>query len=121
MRYVKDHKLRTRKRIVERASYGLRRKGADGIGVVDLMKLAGLTHGGFYAYFDSRDDLVVEAFALAMDRTISRWLELTEEMPVEERFDGVVDAYLSPRHRDNQESGCALPALGADIGRSNQK
>ena len=121
MRYVKDHKLRTRKRIVERASYGLRRKGADGMSVVDLMKLAGLTHGGFYAYFDSRDDLVVEAFALAMDQTISRWLELAEEMPVEERFDGVVDAYLSPRHRDNQEGGCALPALGADIGRSNQK
>src|SRR6267378_4816201 len=52
---------------------------------------------------------------------LCRWLELTREMPVEERFDVVVDAYLSPDHRDNQKSGCALPALGADIARSNQK
>jgi TetR/AcrR family transcriptional repressor of nem operon len=121
MRYVKEHKLQTRSRIVEMASYGLRQNGADGVSVADLMKLAGLTHGGFYSHFESRDALVVEAFALAMDRTVSRWLELTREMPVEERFDVVVDAYLSPDHRDNQQSGCALPALGADIARSNQK
>jgi len=121
MRYVKEHKLQTRSRIVEMASYGLRQNGADGVSVADLMKLAGLTHGGFYSHFESRDALVVEAFALAMDRTVSRWLELTRVMPVEERFDVVVDAYLSPDHRDNQQSGCALPALAADIARSNQK
>ena len=121
MRYVKDHKLRTRNRIVERASYGLRRKGADGVSVVDLMKLAGLTHGGFYAHFDSRDTLVVEAFVLAMDQTVSSWLELTEGMPVEKRFDAIVKAYLSPHHRDNQARGCALPALATDIARSSQK
>src|SRR5260370_9291853 len=102
-------------------SYGVRKKGADGVRVADLMKLAGLTHGGFYSHFESRDALVVEAFALAMDRTVSRWLELTRVMPVEERFDVVVDAYLSPDHRDNQQSGCVLPALGADIAHSNQK
>ena len=68
MRYVKGHGLQTRSRIVEEASYGLRARGADGLSVVDLMKLAGLTHGGFYAHFESREALVVEAFVLAMDR-----------------------------------------------------
>src|SRR5258708_2291020 len=111
MRYVKDHKLQTRKRIVESASYALRRRGADGASVVDLMKLAGLTHGGFYAHFDSRDDLVIEAFALAMDLTVSHWLELTEGISAEHRFDAVVEEYLSHFHRDNYERGCALPAL----------
>src|ERR1700730_407992 len=72
----KDKKLRTRQRIVEVASRGLLRTGANGMSVVNLMKLAGLTPGGFYAHFESRDDLVIEAFALAMDRTVSRWNKL---------------------------------------------
>src|SRR5258707_13916439 len=113
MRYVKEHKLQTRSRIVEMASYGLRQNGADGVSVADLMKLAGLTHGGFYSLFESRDALVVQAFALAMDRTVSRWLELTPEMPLEERFDVVADACLRPDHRDNQQSGCVIPAVAA--------
>ena len=59
MRYLKGHGRQTRNRIVEEASYGLRQHGADGMSVVDLMKLAGLTHGGFYAHFESREALVV--------------------------------------------------------------
>ncbi len=121
MRYVKGHGLQTRSRIVEEASYGLRQSGADGLSVVDLMKLAGLTHGGFYSHFASREDLVVEAFALAMDRTISHWLKLTKGMPVEEHFDVVVAAYLSPAHRDDRARGCVLPSLGTDIARSSPK
>jgi len=66
MRYVKGHGLQTRSRIVEEASYGLRQAGADRISVSDLMKLAGLTHGGFYAYFESREALMIEAFTTAM-------------------------------------------------------
>ena len=79
MRYVKGHGLQTRSRIVEHASYGLRQRGADGLSVVDLMKLVGLTHGGFYSHFASRD------------RTIAHWLKLMQEMPVEQRFDVIVD------------------------------
>jgi len=71
MRYVKGHGLQTRSRIVEEASHGLRQAGFDGMSVADLMKLAGLTHGGFYVHFESREALVIEAFAAAMDRTIS--------------------------------------------------
>ena len=118
MRYPKDHGQQTRRRIVENASYGLRQNGADGLSVVDLMKLADLTHGSFYAYFKSRDALVVEALALAMDRTATHWLDLTEGVPAEKGFDVIVESYLSPRHRNHPARGCALPALAADIGRS---
>jgi TetR/AcrR family transcriptional repressor of nem operon len=121
MRYVKGHGLHTRSRIVEEASYGLRQRGADGLSVVDLMKLAGLTHGGFYAHFESREALVVEAFVLAMDRTIAHWLDLAEESPPEERFDAFVQGYLSSSHRNDRAHGCTLPALGADIARSSPK
>src|SRR5260221_14138710 len=118
MRYAKDHGQQTRRRIVENASYGLRQNGADGLSVIDLMKLADLTHGSFYTYFASRDALVVEALALAMDRTVANWRDLTQGLPAEIGFNGVVKAYLSPRHRKNSARGCALPALAADIARS---
>src|SRR5665213_570807 len=67
MRYSREHKLETHARIVKKASVRLRERGAHGIGVADLMKDAGLTHGGCYAHFDSREALVIEAFAYAMD------------------------------------------------------
>ena len=81
MRYVKGHGLQTRSRIVKTASHGLRQSGADGVSVVDLMKLAGLTHGGFYSHFESREALVIEAFAQAMDRTVADWLKIMKECP----------------------------------------
>jgi TetR/AcrR family transcriptional repressor of nem operon len=121
MRYVKGHGLQTRCRIVEEASYGLRLVGVDGLSVADLMKLVGLTHGGFYSHFESREALVIEAFASAMDRTISQWRDHMKGMPAEERFDAFVEAYLRPGHRDDRARGCVLPALGTDIARSSQK
>jgi TetR/AcrR family transcriptional repressor of nem operon len=121
MRYVKGHGLQTRSRIVEEASYGLRQAGAQGMSVSDLMKLAGLTHGGFYAYFESREALMIEAFAAAMDRTMSQWRNHMDGIQAEERFDAFVEAYLRPGHRDDRAGGCVLPALGADIARSSQK
>src|SRR5947209_6519749 len=78
MRYSKEHKLETRARIVKKASMRLRERGAHGIGVADLMKDAVLTHGGFYAHFDSREALVIEAFSHAMDRSTEHWRELAE-------------------------------------------
>jgi TetR/AcrR family transcriptional repressor of nem operon len=121
MRYVKGHGLQTRSRILEEASRGLRQASVDGMSVANLMKLAGLTHGGFYAHFESREALVIEAFASAMDRTISQWRNHMDGMPAEKRFDAFVEAYLRPAHRDDRSRGCVLPALGADIARSSQK
>ena len=121
MRYSKEHKLETHARIVKKASVRLREKGAHGIGVADLMKDAGLTHGGFYAHFDSREALVIEAFAHAMDRSTERWRKLAEQMPPEQRLATIVNAYLTPTHRDDPGHGCAVPALGAEIARESPK
>jgi TetR/AcrR family transcriptional repressor of nem operon len=121
MRYSREHKLETHARIVKRASVKLREKGAHGIGVADLMKDAGLTHGGFYAHFDSREALVIEAFAHAMDRSTERWRKLAEATAPEQRVAAVVDAYLNPAHRDDPGHGCAIPTLGAEIARESPR
>ncbi|MBB4261392.1 TetR/AcrR family transcriptional regulator [Bradyrhizobium sp. CIR3A] len=119
MRYDEDHRRQTHSRIVENASYGLRQKGAEGLSVVELMKLAGLTHGGFYNHFDSRAALVGEAIAFAMDQMVERWKKLANGKTNGDRFEALVADYLSSRHRDNPKHGCALPALAADVARSS--
>ena len=121
MRYSKEHKQETHARIVKKASVRLREKGAHGIGVADLMKEAGLTHGGFYAHFDSRDALVIEAFAYAMDRSTEHWRKLAEQTPPAKRLATIVESYLTPVHRDDPGHGCAVPALGAEIARESPK
>jgi len=121
MRYSREHKQETHARIVRKASVRLREKGAHGIGVADLMKEAGLTHGGFYAHFDSREALVVEAFAYAMDRSTERWRKVAEQTPPDKRLATIVENYLTPVHRDDPGNGCAVPALGAEIARESPK
>jgi len=121
MRYSKEHKQETHARIVKKASVRLREKGAHGIGVADLMKEAGLTHGGFYAHFDSREALVIEAFAYAMDRSNERWRKVAEQTPPEKRLATIVESYLTPLHRDDPGHGCAVPTLGAEIARESPK
>jgi TetR/AcrR family transcriptional regulator, transcriptional repressor for nem operon len=121
MRYSKEHKQETHARIVKKASVRLREKGAHGIGVADLMKEAGLTHGGFYAHFDSREALVIEAFNYAMDRAMERWRKVAEQIPPEKRLETIVDFYLTALHRDDPGHGCSVPALGAEIARENAK
>ena len=121
MRYTKEHKQETHARIVRKASVRLREKGAHGIGVADLMKEAGLTHGGFYAHFDSREALLVEAFAYAMDRSMAHWRKTADETPPEKRLAMIVESYLTTMHRDDPGRGCAVPALGADIARESPK
>jgi TetR/AcrR family transcriptional regulator, transcriptional repressor for nem operon len=121
MRYSREHKLETHARIVRKASVRLREKGAHGVGVADLMKEAGLTHGGFYAHFDSREALVIEAFAHAMDRSTDRWRKLAEQTAPDKRLATIVESYLTPIHRDDPGHGCAIPTLGAEIARESPK
>ena len=111
MRYSKEHKQETHERIVKKASVRLREKGAHGIGVADLMKEAGLTHGGFYAHFDSREALVIEAFAYAMDRANERWRKVAEQTPPEKRLATIVESYLTP-------FTATIPAMAARCRRS---
>jgi TetR/AcrR family transcriptional regulator, transcriptional repressor for nem operon len=121
MRYSREHKFETHARIVKRASVKLREKGAHGIGVADLMKDAGLTHGGFYAHFDSREALVIEAFTHAMDRSTERWRKLSDETPPDKRLSRIVNSYLTSDHRDDPGHGCAVPTLAAEIARESLK
>lgn len=121
MRYSREHKQETHDRIVRKASVRLREKGAHGVGVADLMKEAGLTHGGFYAHFDSREALVVEAFAYAMDRSMEHWRKIGDGVAPEKRLALIAESYLSTLHRDDPGHGCSIPALGADIARESPK
>jgi TetR/AcrR family transcriptional repressor of nem operon len=121
MRYSKGHKAETHAKIVRNASTQLREKGTRGIGVADLMKEAGLTHGGFYAHFGCREDLVAEAIAHAMDQTTGRWSKLVHDKPADERLTMLIESYLTAQHRDGPGRGCAIPSLAADIARESPK
>jgi TetR/AcrR family transcriptional repressor of nem operon len=121
MRYSREHKQETHAKIVKKAAVLLREKGAHGIGVADLMKEAGLTHGGFYAHFESREALVIEAFAYAMDRSTERWRKIAEQTPPDKRLATIIQTYLTPVHRDDPGHGCAVPALGGEIARESPK
>ncbi len=121
MRYSKDHKAETHERIVKRAAVRLKERGAAGLGVAELMKEAGLTHGGFYAHFSSRDALIGEAFAHAMEQTAQRWRTRADTAPEGQGLAAIVDGYLTTEHRDNVGRGCALPALGAEVVRASPK
>ncbi|WP_201836304.1 TetR/AcrR family transcriptional regulator [Microvirga zambiensis] len=115
MRYEKGHKDATRKRIVEIASKQLRREGVGASGVAALMASAGLTHGGFYAHFSSKDALIQEALAEAIEQ-VSAWIG-TVAATSDDKLEGVIRAYLSTHHRDNPENGCVAAALTPEIGR----
>ncbi|PZQ58226.1 MAG: TetR/AcrR family transcriptional regulator [Sphingomonas taxi] len=118
MRYAKDHREKTRRRIVETASRALRRNGIGASGVVGLMSEAGLTQGGFYTHFASKDALVGEAIDHAQ-KNARRWLAGVAAAAREKQGDpvsAVIDAYLSVAHLDAAGGGCTLAALGSEIG-----
>ena len=117
MRYDTDHKARTRERILEEAASAIRAAGPHGVSVGGLMKQAGLTHGGFYAHFESKDDLVAEAIGHMFGGPYANFAALTEGKPPAEALGAYVDFYLSPRHRDARDRGCPLPALSGDLAR----
>ena len=113
-------KAASHQRIVTAAAARVRRAGVDGLSVADLMREAGLTHGGFYRHFGSRDDLVAEAVEAALAHG-SRRAEAAARPGGPEALAATIDAYLSPLHRDKPETGCAVAALPADIARSGQR
>jgi TetR/AcrR family transcriptional repressor of nem operon len=113
-------KAANHERIVTAAAARIRRDGVQGTGVADLMRDAGLTHGGFYRHFGSRDDLVAEAVEAALAHG-SRRAEAAARLGGPEALAMTIDAYLSPLHRDKPETGCAVAALPTDIARSSQR
>lgn len=123
MKVSREQVALNRERIVETAARLFRQKGYDGIGVVDLMKSAGLTHGGFYGHFASKEDLLAEATAHAFKTSVERWRERAAAAPnaPETAMASIGDSYLSARHRDGPELGCSITSLGPDIARLGPK
>lgn len=112
MRYSSNHKAETRRRIIGEASRRFRKDGVEGTGLVPLMKALGLTHGGFYAHFASKDALVQASLEAAATESLERWPEPQDT----EQLRAFVASYLSPQHRDQPGEGCALPTLSAELG-----
>jgi TetR/AcrR family transcriptional repressor of nem operon len=113
MRYEKGHKETTRRRIVETASARFRKDGIEGVGLADLMAEAGLTHGGFYSHFASKEDLVRATIEEAASRSAQNFARRIEEGGLE----AWIRAYLRTGHRDHPEQGCAVAALGSELAR----
>src|SRR5258708_5329681 len=118
MRYDDNHKERTRARVLAEAAAAIRSKGAGRVGVAEVMAGAGLTHGGFYAHFESKDQLGAEACAAATDSAIARFF--SKKSP-QSGLKGRVAQYLSPAHRDDPSAGCPVAALGSEIARCDEK
>jgi TetR/AcrR family transcriptional regulator, transcriptional repressor for nem operon len=112
MRVSRKEAEANRERVVKVASALYRKHGFDGIGVADIMKKAGLTHGGFYGHFGSKDDLAAEACTCALSG-LDSWGSASEKGG----FEAAVRNYLTPEHRDDRAHGCLFAALGSDIAR----
>jgi TetR/AcrR family transcriptional repressor of nem operon len=115
MRHSKEEKLASHERIVAIAAARIRESGTEQPGVAEIMRAAGLTHGGFYKHFGSREELIVEAVERALTNSESRVPELTAG--VEDPLAAFADAYLSTAHRDDPATGCGVVALGTDMPR----
>jgi TetR/AcrR family transcriptional repressor of nem operon len=116
MRVSREQAAENRERIVDTAAKVFRENGYGGIGVADLMKAAGFTHGGFYRNFESKEALLAEACARTFDESKERWSALVAANPGAP-FQSITAAYLSKEHRDHPSGGCALAALGPEMAR----
>jgi TetR/AcrR family transcriptional regulator, transcriptional repressor for nem operon len=121
MRISKEAVAANKVRVLDAAARLLREKGFDGLGVAEVMNEAGLTHGGFYNHFGSKEDLAVEALRAAFDGAMSRVARMAAEAgtPRERRqsFGRYVERYLSKKTRDAPGSGCPMASLGTDAAR----
>jgi len=120
MGHSRAEKAKTHKRIVSIASKKFREKGLAGVGIAELMNEAGLTVGGFYKHFDSRDDLVTEAVSSAFGGWKLR-VDVAKTGGPSVSLAKLIDDYLSEAHRDNPGTGCAFSALAPEIARSDKQ
>ena len=113
MPWSRDHKQETRERIIDAAATALRSKGIEGVSIGEIMAEAGLTHGGFYSHFASKEELVGAAVQRAGRETIGTLSEASD-------IGGVIDTYLSAGHVAHPEVGCPLAALGSELARGGE-
>jgi TetR/AcrR family transcriptional regulator, transcriptional repressor for nem operon len=116
MRYPAEDTAERHEQILDAASQMFRQSGFDGVSVAAVMKAAGLTHGGFYAHFESKDALA----AASVERSLAETLDLVERASeAAEPLATLVTEYLSEQHRDDPAGGCTMAALAAEISRAN--
>ena len=117
MRYSAEHKAQSHENILSVAARSFREHGGDSSGIGTLMKKVGLTKGGFYRHFQSKDDLFVEAVARAFDEMGKGMLEVARAAPEGRALQAIIEHYLSPRHASSPGMGCVLAALGPELAR----
>jgi TetR/AcrR family transcriptional repressor of nem operon len=115
MRYDAEHKQRTREMLLKEAARAIRSEGPQRVGVAAIMGKLKLTHGGFYAHFKSKDELIAQAIEAMFSETEQRLNKLLADKPAGEALAEYVDFYLSPRHRADRGRGCPIPALSAEV------
>ena len=118
MRYSSDHKAETRERVLKEAAKEIRARGPDNVAVSGIMARAGLTHGGFYAHFPSKDALMKEAIGTMFADARARSDKIDADGDPRVVLRAYVDFYLSPAHRDRRDRGCPLPTLSGDFARA---
>ena len=116
MKVSRIQEAENHERILDVAARLFRERGIDGIGVSDLMKAAGLTHGGFYGHFKSKEDLVAQACARAVLRMRQNWTNVIDQA-TGDPLEALATTYLTPKHRDGAGRGCPMAALGSEIAR----
>ena len=112
-----ERKAETREKILEAAGALFRKRGIDAVGVDAIMHAAGLTHGGFYAHFASKEALVAEVSTVALARAAARWERISQENDSQAALARIVDSYLDPAHVATVEQGCVLTTLGPEVAR----
>lgn len=117
VRYPRGHKEKTREQIVDTAARAFREEGVAGVGIGELMGRAGLTHGGFYAHFPSKDALVAEACSRAVDDTWALMDEVVAQAPPGQELAAFIRAYVSRTHRDDPGAGCMMPSMAGEMPR----
>lgn len=121
MRYAESHREETHKKLLKVAAAALRSKGPDRLGVADVMKTAGLTHGGFYAHFRSKDALLSETLAEIFAQSQRRVQRMLDGLPPKHALAAYIDFYVSTQHRDDPSNGCPITALNSDLPRQSKK
>jgi TetR/AcrR family transcriptional repressor of nem operon len=114
MRVSRETAAENREKIVAAAGSLFRERGFEGAAVADLMKAVGLTHGGFYGHFESKDALVAEALSRVLAGSVERWRKYGED-DADGALARIVGRYLSRESRDNPSGACAVPSLGAEV------
>jgi TetR/AcrR family transcriptional repressor of nem operon len=117
MRRTNEQKAETRQHIVDAAGRLFRQHGIDAVGVDAIMHAAGLTHGGFYGHFPSKEALVAEVASASLARSAARWERIAEEDAPDAALRRIVGSYLDPAHVAEVQRGCVLTTLGQEVAR----